>query len=126
MKCHPLPWLLILAALGLSWWARSQLFEQPAGFCADAAATLPCQLRGLIEASFSHGGLGYCALVLGLLAALTRSALAGLLAGVVGMAGLMLYCTDFAGFGFLLGVLTLARAQLDEQRAKHRACQQQA
>lgn len=128
MKTNPLPWLLILAALAASWWARHALFEQNemVFFCNGGGQTLPCQIRRLVEQSFSHLGLGYAALLLGLLAAATRSGLAGLLAGMVGMAGLVLYCWDYAGAGFLLGVLTLARAQFDKRRPQHRSGQQQA
>ena len=128
MKFNPLPWLLILAALGLSWWARSQLMEQSelGFFCAGGGQTLACKARWLVEKSFSHLGLGYFALFLGLLSAITRSGLVGMLAGMVGMAGLMLYCWDFAAVGFLLGVLTLARTQFDDYQAQHRAGQQQA
>ncbi len=128
MKFNPLPWLLILATLGLSGWLRSQLIEQNelAFFCADGGQTLECKVRWLVEKSFNHLGLGYFALFLGLLSAITRSGLIGLLAGIVGMAGLMLYCWDYAAVGFLLGVLTLARAQFDDYRAQHRAGQQQA
>ena len=66
------------------------------------------------------------ALFLGLLSVITRSGLVGLSAGIVGMAGLMLYCRDYAGLGFLLGALTLARAQSNQYRAQHRTGQQQA
>jgi len=113
MKSNPLPWLLILATLGLAWWVRSHLMDQSEliFFCADGGQALACELRGLIELSYSHQGLGYAALGLGLLAVVSRSGLAGLLAGIVGTAGLMLYCREMAGLGFLLGVLTLARAQ---------------
>ncbi len=73
--------------------------------------------------SFNQLGLGYFALFLGLLSAITRSGFIGLLAG---MAGLILCCWDYAAGGFLLGVLTLARAQFDDYRARHRTGQQQA
>jgi len=128
MKFNPFPWLLILAAFGVSWWVRSQLMEQSelGFFCAGGGQTLLCKVRWLVEKSFSHGGLGYFALFLGLLSAVTRSGLVGLLAGMVGMAGLMLYCWDYAAVGFLLGVLTLARAQFDDYRTQYRNGQQQA
>jgi hypothetical protein len=115
-----------LAALGLSWWTKYSLFEQNelSLFCAGGGKTLACKLRELIEPSFSHLGLGYAALFFGVLATITRSGLVGLLAGIIGMAGLVLYCRDYAGVGFLLGVLTLGRAQFDEYRAKHRSGQQ--
>ena len=95
-------------------------------FCASGGQTPACKARWLIEQSYNHMGLGYAALFLGLLSVITRSGLVGLSAGIVGMAGLMLYCRDYAGLGFLLGVLTLARAQSNQHRAQHRTGQQQA
>ncbi|MCX7114004.1 MAG: hypothetical protein NTX45_28830 [Proteobacteria bacterium] len=129
MKFNPLPWLLILAILCLSWWARSQLLEEQelAFFCQGGGQSLPCKLRGLIAKMFFQNGVGYFALFLGLVSAITRSGFMGLLAGIVGMASLILHdALDFAAFGFLLGVLTLARAQFDEYRDQCRTGQQQA
>jgi hypothetical protein len=128
MKFNPLPWLLILAALGLSWWVRNHLIDQSelAFFCANGGQTLACKARWLVEKSYSNQGLGYAALFLGLLSMIIRSGRIGLLAAIVGMAGLMLYCRDYAGLGFLLGVLTLARAEFNQYRAQHGAGQQQA
>ena len=128
MKFNPFPWLFILFSLALSLWVRSQLIEQSelGFFCDGGGQTGLCKIRWLIVQSFNTQGLGYFALFLGLLATLTRSAFIGLLAGMVGVSGLVLYSWDFAAVGFLLGVLTLARAQFDEYRAQHRAGQQQA
>ncbi len=128
MKFNPLPWLAILAMLALAFWTRSQLIEQDElGFFCDGGGMTPvCKIRWLVVQSFNHFGLGYFGLFLGVLAAVTRSGLIGLLASLAGMAGLVLYNWDFAGVGFLLGVLTLARAQLDDYRAEHGSGQQQA
>ncbi len=128
MKFNPFPWLLILVSLLLSLWARSQLIEQNelGFFCDGGGQTGLCKLRWLIVQSFNTLGLGYFALFLGVLSTLTRSAFIGLLAGIVGVSGLVLYCWDYSAVGFLLGVLTLARAQFDDYRAQHRPGQQQA
>ena len=133
MKFNPFPWLLILAILGLSWWAKSQLIEEQelAFFCQGGGQSLPCKMRGFIAKIFIQNGVGYFALFLGLVSAITRSGFMGLLAGIVGMASLILHggdhaALDFAAFGFLLGVLTLARAQFDEYRDQCRTGQQQA
>ncbi len=128
MKINPSPWLLILFSLALSLWVRSQLIEQSelGFFCDSGGQTATCKIRWLIIQSFHTEGLGYFALFLGLLATLTRSAFIGLLAGIVGVSGLVLYCWDYAAVGFLLGVLVVARAQFDEYRAQYRASQQQA
>ncbi len=128
MKFNPLPWLAILAMLALAFWIRNQLIEQDelGFFCDGGGMTLTCKIRWLIVQSFNHFGLGYFGLFLGLLAAVTRSGFIALLASLVSMSGLVLYNWDFAGVGFLLGVLTLARAQLDDYRAEHGNGQQQA
>ena len=108
--------------------ARHYLIEDLAlgFFCDGGGQGLACKVRWLTVQSFNHLGLGYFALFFGALSALTRSAPLGWLAGVVGVAGLVLYCWEFAAVGFLLGALTLARAQFDECRAEHGAGQQQA
>ncbi len=128
MKFNPSPWLLILFSLALSLWVRSQLIEQSElGFFCDGGGQTPtCKIRWLIIQSFNTQGLGYFALFLGSLATLTRSAFISLLAGIVGVSGLVLYSWDYSAAGFLLGVLTLARAQFDEYRAQYRPGQQQA
>jgi hypothetical protein len=128
MKFNPLPWLAILATLAASAWIRGHLIEQEAlgFFCDGGGQTWVCKIRWLAIQSFNHLGLGYFALFFGVLAILTRSAMVGLWAGMVGMAGLILYSWDFAAVGFLLGVLALARAQFDDYRAEHRPGQQQA
>ena len=126
MKFNPLPWLLILAILALSWWAKSQLIERQelAFFCGGGGQTLQCKMRWLIVIIFHSASIGFFALFLGLLSVITQSGFIGLMAGVVGVACLLLHggenaAVEFASLGFLLGVLTLARAQFDEYRAQH-------
>ncbi len=133
MKFNPVPWLLILAVLSLSWWARSHFIERQelAFFCEGGAQTLECKTRWLIVKIFYGNGTGYFILFLGLMAAATRSGLVGLAVGVAGVAGLLLHGgdhanVDYAAVGFLLGVLTLARAQFDDYRAQHGTGQHQA
>ena len=128
MKFNPLPWLLILLTLVLAMWVRNHLIEPRVlgFFCDGGGQTLECQIRSHIVQSFNHLGLGYFALFLGILSALTRSGFVGLLAGIAGVSGLVLYCWDYAAVGFLLGALTLARAQFNEYRAQNGNRQQQA
>jgi hypothetical protein len=127
MKFNPLPWLSILAALALALWARGHLIEQQdfGFFCDGGGQAFLCKVRWLVVQSFNHLGLGYFALFFGGLAALTRSAALALIAAIIGMCGLILYSWDYSAVGFLLGVLTLARAQFDDYRAEHRPGQQQ-
>lgn len=112
-----LPWFGILAMLSFSLWARYALVE-PAefGFYCDAGGGgRLCALRWMVVQSFSTYGLGYFGLFLGVLATLTRSGLVALLAGMAGVAGLVLYTWDYSAVAFLLGVLTLARAEDEGQ-----------
>jgi len=128
MKFNPLPWLTILAMLAVAILVRSLLIEQnELGFYCDAGGvSTTCKIRWLIVQSFNHSGLGYFGLFLGLLAVVTRSGFIGLCAGLVSMAGLILYNWDYSAVGFLLGALTLARAQWNDYREQHRSAQQQA
>jgi hypothetical protein len=126
MKFNPLPWLLILVILCLSWWARRLLIEEQelAFFCEGGGQTLACRTHGLIAKIFyEHDGIGYFALFLGALAVIARSGLIGQWAGIIGIAGLILHNGEYAAAGFLLGVLTLARAQFEDYRAQHRTGQ---
>lgn len=118
MRLNALSWISLLAVLALALWVRANWIEQESFgfFCDGGGQTLVCKLRWLTVLSFNQLGLGYVALFLGVLAALTRSGQVGLVAAWFGMAGLVLYCWDYAAVGFLLGVLTLARVQFNECR----------
>jgi hypothetical protein len=122
MKLKPLPWLLILIMLCVSWWARRQLIEeqQLAFFCEAGGQTLACQAhRYLVLIFYNNDIMGYFTLLLGAIAVIARSGLIGLWAGIIGIASLILHNGEYAAVGFLLGILTLARAQFDEGRAQH-------
>lgn len=123
-----LPWLTILAALFFALWVRFSLIEQAefGFFCDGGGQSGLCHLRWFILQSFLHYGLGYFGLFFGLLALASRSALVAMLAGVAGVAGLVLYTWDFSAVAFLLGILTLARAQFDDSRHQYSTSEQQA
>lgn len=125
MKFNSLPWILIAATFGLCAWSRFTLVE-PAElgfFCDSGGHSIECQVRWIVIQVFSHG-LGYVALFLGLLALLTRSGFAGFMATLAGAAGLVLYNWDHSAVAFLLGAMTLARAQCNHYRNQHGAGQQ--
>jgi hypothetical protein len=126
MKLNPLPWLLILIILCVSWWARRQLIEeqQLAFFCEGGGQSLACEAhRWLVSIFYNSNAMGYVSLLLGGLAVLTRSGRLGLLTGVIGIVSLVLHNAEYAAIGFLLGALTLARSQFDASRAQHRPSQ---
>ena len=127
LKFNPFPWLSIIVVMFLALWARFHLVEQNelGFFCDGGGGGSRCQIRWLIVQSFNTYGLGYFGLFLGVLATVTRSALAGFAAAAAGMAGLVLYTWDYSALAFLLGILALARAQLEDYRYQHRAAQKQ-
>ncbi len=95
----------------LAWIAR-HLWIEPAAvgeLCRAADAPFSCRMRQWLIYTFASNGLGYAALVAGVLALVTRSTVLAVLGAGFGAAGLVLYCYDFAAVGFLLSVLTLAR-----------------
>jgi len=126
MKFNPLPWLFILLLLALSFWARRHLMEEQhlVFFCEAGGVSLACKTHWLLEKVFyASYAVGYVTLLLGGLALLARSSLLGQGAALIGSAGLVLNNTEYAAIGFLLGLLVLARAQLEQYRAKDRAGQ---
>jgi len=78
-------------------------------FCRANEATLACRLRAALIASFAFNGIGYAALLVGALSLFIRRFGLALAGACLGVAGLVLYCYDYAAIGFLLSVLTLAR-----------------
>ena len=121
LKFNPYPWLCILALLAVSFWVRITLIENSElGFiCAENPRTLECVTRWTFMSFIHYKGTSYFVLFLGVLAALTRSGPLGFLTGAIGAVGLIVYAKDHAAVGFLLGVLTLARAQFEEHRYQH-------
>lgn len=127
MKFNPFPWLCVVALLAVSFWARGHLVENSElGFaCQESAQTALCKARWLSTVFMAYPGTSYLVLFLGVLATITRSDHISFLACALGVVGLVVYAKneEAVGLGFLLGVLTLARAQLDEYRHQHRAGQ---
>jgi hypothetical protein len=122
MKLKPLPWLLILTVLCVTWLARRQLIEEQhlAFFCEAGGQSLACHAHHLIVAVFYNNDImGYISLLLGGLAVYTCSGWIGLVAGTIGIISLIFHNGEFAAIGFLLGILTLARSQFSADRAQH-------
>jgi hypothetical protein len=128
MKFNPYPWLCIVALLGISFWVRVTLIENSElGFiCADTPGAPICVTRWTFMSFIHYKGISYFVLFLGVLAAATRSGMLGFITGAIGAVGLIVYAKDHAAVGFLLGILTLARTQLEDYRYQHGSGQQQA
>ena len=93
--------------------------QQLAFFCEAGGVSLACKTHWLLAKVFYESyAVGYASLLLGGLALLARSGLLGQGAALIGGAGLVLNNAEYAAVGFLLGILVLARAQLEEYRAK--------
>lgn len=105
-------WGLIVLAGSLALAARYGLVEPAAMSLICDADHGPwwCQVRMLIIRSFATFGLGYLSLMTSVLALITRTVGFGLLAAIVGVMGLTLYCQEPAVISFMLGTLILARA----------------
>ena len=99
-----------VVVLGLALWARYGLIE-PEGIahaCLGSDAW-NCVLRDLIVATFNRQQLGYVAAGAALLALVPRLRPLAWLAWASGLAGLVLYCWDYAAVGAMLALLVLAR-----------------
>jgi hypothetical protein len=118
----------MLALLALSFWVRVNLIENSElGFvCAEDWRNLRCVTRWTFMSFIHYKWPSYLVLFLGVLAAATRSALVAFVTVALGAVGLIVYAQDYAAVGFLLAVMTLARAQFDESREQHGAGQQEA
>jgi hypothetical protein len=111
MKSRVLTLILSGAAvLGLALWARYGLIE-PEGMAHACLGSedWQCVLRDLIVATFSRQQLGYVAVGAAVLALVPRLRPLAWLAWASGLAGLMLYCWDYAAVGVVLALLVLAR-----------------
>lgn len=128
MQRYALPWLVMLVLFAISFWVRVTLIENSElGFiCAEDGKNLRCATRWAFMSFIHYKATSYLVLFFGVLAAATRSATVAFATVALGAVGLIVYAKDYAAVGFLLAVLTLARAQFEECREQHGAGQQQA
>ena len=68
-----------------------------------------CWLRQALIWTFAFKGLGYAAVVLGVLAVFSRNRRVAVVGVCVSIAGLVLYCFELSAIGLMLSMLTLAR-----------------
>lgn len=119
------------AAFGLAALARYGWIEPAAAaqWCNAADPSLACRLRDVLIAIFLREGFGWAALVVALLALVTRRAGLALAGACLGAVGLVLYSFEPAAVASLLSALVLARSMVGRaQRSgqQHAGGEQQA
>ncbi|HLU76627.1 MAG TPA: hypothetical protein VKZ48_01835 [Burkholderiales bacterium] len=98
--------VLVLALLARHLWIEPMAIGDA---CRVADTPLWCDLRAMLILSFRYNGLGYAAVVLGVLSLFMHRMGIALAGASLGVAGLVLYCYDFAAVGLALSMLALAR-----------------
>jgi hypothetical protein len=118
-----IPWILILLVFIIAWWMRIEYIEPQALsiVCESGVVDWPCLMRKNLMAIFYDNAVGYLVLGLGLLALVLRSGVIGLLCAVIGMTALVIHGgkhtgVEYSSLGFVVGFLTLARAQFQKCR----------
>lgn len=118
-----IPWILILLVFIIAWWMRIEYIEpqELSIVCESGVVDWPCLMRKNLMAIFYDNAVGYLVLGLGLVALKLRSGAIGLLCAVIGMTALVIHGgkhtgVEYSSLGFVLGFLTLARAQFQKCR----------
>lgn len=118
-----IPWILILLVFIIAWWMRIEYIEpqELSIVCESGIVDWPCLMRKNLMAIFYDNAVGYLVLGLGLVALKLRSGAIGLLCAVIGMTALVIHGgkhtgVEYSSLGFVLGFLTLARAQFQKCR----------
>ncbi len=119
MKCNLFPWLAILMILLLSWWLRILYIEpqELAISCESGVDDFACSMRKNLTAIFYDNVVGFAVLAMALTGLWRRSAVIGLSAALLGMAGMVIHGglhtgVEFNTVGFVLAVLSLPRFYL--------------
>lgn len=123
-----LPWLGTVLVMALAMAARHGLIEPAniAHLCDSGAGPWWCAVRRGVILAFAYHVLGYTALAAGILATVSRSTAAAVMAALCGGAGLVLYEFEYSAVGFLLGTLVLARNQTAPSRQQDGGRERQA
>lgn len=118
-----IPWILILLVFIIAWWMRIEYIEpqELSIVCESGIVDWPCLMRKNLMAIFYDNTVGYLVFGLGLVALKLRSGAIGLLCAVIGMTALVIHGgkhtgVEYSSLGFVLGFLTLARAQFQKCR----------
>ncbi len=117
------PWSLLVLIFIIAWWMRIEYIEpqQLSIVCESGILDWPCLMRKNLMAIFYDNAVGYLVFGLGLVALTLRSGAIGLLCAVIGMTALVIHGgkhtgVEYSSLGFVLGFLTLARAQFQKCR----------
>ena len=118
-----IPWALVLLVFIIAWWMRIEYIEPQALsiVCESGMDNWSCMMRKNLMAIFYDNAVGYWVLGLGLVALTLGSGAIGLLCAVIGMTALVIHGgkhtgIEYSSLGFVLGFLTLARAQFQKCR----------
>src|SRR6185369_6714842 len=112
-RARILGWVVTaLIVLGLAAVFRYLVVEpREMGFaCSETPQPLWCGPREIIIQAHLKNVWGFVAAISGLIALTLRWRIATVLAVICGLAGIVLYDTSLASFGFLLGLLRLLRS----------------
>ena len=117
------PWAFVLLVFIIAWWMRIEYIEPQALsiVCESGVEDWSCMMRKQLMAIFYDNAVGYWVLGLGLVAFTLGSGAIGLLCAVIGMTALVIHGgkhtgVEYSSLGFVLGFLTLARAQFEKCR----------
>ena len=104
--------IVFLTSLGLAYWARYNLIENPAlsALCEPAPWQSACALRSAVIECFIEHRIAWVALGVSLMAMWAQTCSAALLANGLASAGLVLYCTDLASVALLLSGIAFLNA----------------
>jgi uncharacterized membrane protein len=86
--------------------------DEVAAECVAQAATFTCKIRNAAIFGFSRHLFGPISIVAAVLAWVGAMRLFAIIAMIAGIAGMVLYDFDLAGFGMLLGVVLYVRIGL--------------
>jgi hypothetical protein len=114
--CLPLAAIAVFS--GIAWWARVQIVEPEsvAAACLSGHDSWQCALREQLVLGFTRNAFGIAAVIVGVLATVSRWRSVALLAIACGVTGAILYRYELSGVGVLLGAFVLLRRPPQEAR----------
>ena len=129
-----LPWFALVIVGLLAAWLRYGFIEPPAigNLCEDSNAPAWCSIRQWLVLGFNNYSYGIAALIVTLIALLSKKPAIAWLAAALGLFAVIMYCYYAGAVALLMGCLRLVRAQanrmaspVDEHRQRDRQVQAQ-